>query len=407
MKADDIRLFKSIGEMQNAIAASSTLEEAIRTGMKKLLENSMADYAVIWYAVGDGKERVLKPYYWICPSDLSSLSYPIGKGIPGRVYRGERRELLADFDAEADEETKEDFAGIPLQSLVCIPFASETESLGCIEFLKTKERGVISEEEADVFEMLAMIAQLAIKAYEPLPTDVADKPVLLSVRNIIKSFRNGEETLRVLKGVNFDVFEGEFLCLLGESGSGKSTVLNILGGLLDADEGSIKFQGKELIGLQQEELTAFRRENIGFVFQSYNLMPNLSVKDNLNLIAELVDSPADTIETLALVGMDRKANNYPSQLSGGQQQRVSIARALIKRPRLILADEPTAALDYETSIGVLSVLENVKKNGTTLVMVTHNEEIARMADRIIRFKNGRSYETTVNARPAKATELEW
>lgn len=405
MDISNIKIFKTIGEIQSAISSASTLDEAIRTGLKKILENSIADYAIIWYAVKNSGQSILKPYYWICPADLTSLSYCCGEGIPGRVYQNEQSEILTDYK-DADARTKMDFSELFIGSIVCVPLGSGAENLGCIEFLKTNEHGTFTEEDSDVFEILSLITLLSIQAYEP-HANTESKPVLLSARNIRKSFQNGEEKLQVLKGVSFDVFEGEFLCFLGESGSGKSTILNILGGILDADEGSLTFRGKELLGLPKEELTAYRRENIGFIFQSYNLMPNLSVRDNLNLIAELVEDPADTMETLELVGMAQKANSFPAQLSGGQQQRVSIARALVKKPRMIFADEPTAALDYETSIGVLSVLENVKKSGATLVMVTHNEEITRMADRVIRFKNGRSYETTVNSHPVKATELEW
>ncbi|MBR4807393.1 MAG: ATP-binding cassette domain-containing protein, partial [Lachnospiraceae bacterium] len=150
-----------------------------------------------------------------------------------------------------------------------------------------------------------------------------------------------------------------------------------------------------------------RRDNIGFVFQSYNLMPNLTAKQNLDLIAELVDDPMDPMEALDLVKMRDRKDNYPSQLSGGQQQRISIARALIKRPRLIMADEPTAALDYTTSIEVLQAFEKVVESGTTLIMVTHNEEITRMSHRVIRFRDGRLYEVTVNHNPVNATDLVW
>ena len=408
MKAEDIRLFKTIGKIQSVISASKNLGEAVRAGMKLILENSMADYAVIWYAGrGRGEKELLRPYYWICPSDLTSFSYAPGEGIPGRVFQHEKREVILDFENEADARTKAEFAGLGLSSVVCVPLSGGNENLGAVEFLKTAEHGTFSEDEADVCEMLVMLGQMAIEAYDPRPEEAPEKPVLLSAKNIEKSYRNGGEMLKVLKGVSFDVFQGEFLCFLGESGCGKSTMLNIIGGILGADAGSLKFGGRELLGLSKEELTEFRRENIGFIFQSYNLMSNLTVKENLDLIAELVENPADSGEILKLVGMEEKAGNYPSELSGGQQQRVSIARALVKKPRLILADEPTAALDYETSIGVLTVLEEVKRQGTTLVMVTHNEEITRMADRIIRFKGGRAYETTVNMAPVHATDLEW
>ena len=184
-------------------------------------------------------------------------------------------------------------------------------------------------------------------------------------------------------------------------------MLNIIGGLINADSGSIMFNNKEIINLSEKELTAHRRDNIGYIFQSYNLMPNLTAKQNLDIIAELTKTPADSEEMLKLVGMGEKIKSYPSQLSGGQQQRVSIARALIKNPILVLADEPTAALDCETSKEVLEVFETVVSRGTTLVVVTHNENITKMANRVMRLRNGVVYETTVNSNPIKAKDLEW
>ncbi len=233
------------------------------------------------------------------------------------------------------------------------------------------------------------------------------KDILISVKDVYKTYHAGVIDTPVLKGINFDVYKGEFICILGESGSGKSTMLNIIGGLLNADSGSIKFGGKEIINLSEKELTTHRRDNIGYIFQNYNLLPNLTAKQNLDIIAELTNSPANSEEMLKLVGLGEKINSYPSQLSGGQQQRVSIARALIKNPVLVLADEPTAALDCATSKEVLEVFELVVKKGTTLVVVTHNENITKMANRIIRLRNGVVYETIINENPIKAKELEW
>ncbi len=233
------------------------------------------------------------------------------------------------------------------------------------------------------------------------------KDVLISVKDLYKTYHAGQIETPVLKGLNMDVYKGEFLCILGESGSGKSTILNIIGGLVNADSGSILFNNKEIIRLPEKELTVHRRENIGYIFQAYNLMPNLTAKQNLDIIAELTKKNSDSEEILKLVGMGEKINAYPSQLSGGQQQRVSIARALIKNPVLILADEPTAALDLQTSKEVLEVFEQVVSQGTTLMMVTHNENITKMANRVIRLRNGKVYETIENPNPIKAKELEW
>ena len=174
-----------------------------------------------------------------------------------------------------------------------------------------------------------------------------------------------------------------------------------------ATSGTFTYLGRDLSGASQDELTEFRRANIGFIFQSYNLMPNLTAVQNLDLIGELVDEPMDADEALEIVKLSDRKRSYPSQLSGGQQQRVSIARALVKNPKVILADEPTAALDYATSIEVLQDLEEDVRGGTTMVMVTHHEEITRMADRVVRMRDGRMHEVTVNRHPAHATDLVW
>ena len=174
-----------------------------------------------------------------------------------------------------------------------------------------------------------------------------------------------------------------------------------------ATSGEFSYLGQDLSNATQSELTDFRRDNIGFIFQSYNLMPNLTALQNLKLIAELVKEPMDADEALEMVGLSDRKKNYPSQMSGGQQQRVSIARALVKKPKVILADEPTAALDYATSIEVLQVMEEIIESGTTMVMVTHNEEITRMADRVVRMRDGRMHEVTVNRHRAHATDLVW
>lgn len=233
------------------------------------------------------------------------------------------------------------------------------------------------------------------------------KDILISVKNVYKTYHAGVIDTPVLKGINFDVYKGEFICILGESGSGKSTMLNIIGGLVNADSGSIQFNNKEIINLSEKELTVHRRDHIGYIFQNYNLLPDLTAKQNLDIIAELTNSSADSEEMLKLVGLGDKIKSYPSQLSGGQQQRVSIARALIKNPILILADEPTAALDCATSKEVLEVFETVVSRGTTLIVVTHNENITKMANRIIRLRNGVVYETIVNENPIHAKDLEW
>lgn len=401
---NELNLYRVLGKIHSFVSTASDFDEAIRGASRIIVESGIADHVVVWSA-DRGNGRCF-PFYWICPVDLTARSCVRGSGIVGNVCEKNMSKSCFDFRADADPIDRELLAGTDASSVVCAPFSISEDFEGCVEFIRIGSRVPFNADEAEMCSVLTLIAELYIKESVPV-TDHAPKEVLLSAKNIRKSFVSGGITTEVLKGVNVDVFEGELLCLQGESGCGKSTFLNIAGGLLNADSGSLTFMGREISDMSEEALTEYRRDHIGFVFQSYNLMPNLTAKQNLDLIAELVGEPMDTREALALVGMGEKADNYPSQLSGGQQQRISIARALVKKPKMIFADEPTAALDYKTSIEILTVFEKIKKTGATILMVTHNEEITRMADRVIRFRDGRTFEIIVNHRPAKAVELKW
>ena len=406
MESSALSIYKAIADAQTAIANATTLEEAIQESLKALIENARADSAVIWYADKAGDET-LHPYFWIGPVDLTRRAHKPGDGAVGRVYESQKAERLFEFNPLQDIETAIDFAGMPVDSMVCVPFSSQQENLGVIQFVNGDEHGAFNDEEADIMEIMAMMAAIAIEENESLAPPWQPGEVVMELRDITREFQNGDVVTKVLKGVNLDVYEGEFLVLLGESGCGKSTLLNIIGGMDSATSGEITYLGQDLSHATQQELTDFRRDNIGFIFQSYNLMPNLTALQNLKLIAEQVKEPMDADEALEMVGLSDRKRNYPSQMSGGQQQRVSIARALVKNPKLILADEPTAALDYATSVEVLQVMEEIIETGTTMIMVTHNEEITRMADRVVRMRDGRMHEVTVNRRRAKATELVW
>lgn len=406
MNKEDLKYFKIIGKLHSGLSSSKSFDEAVTSCLKIILSESVADYAVIWKA--DRSDRpVLRPMYWICPVDLSSLKCVTGEGIVGRVYETQIAKTVFDCSKDTEYSMKEDFSGIDISSVTCLPLNSGDYNYGCIQFIKAVESGQFTQDDADTCELLTLMAQIELDARDYAEDFPLQKEVLMSVRNVHKYFQSGETVLHVLKGINLDIYAGEFLCLLGESGCGKSTMLNIIGGLLEFEEGSILFEGKNIADSSQAGLTDYRKKHIGFIFQSYNLMPNLTAKQNIDLIGELVDSPEDSEKLLSLVGLADKADSYPSQLSGGQQQRVAFARAMVKKPRLILADEPTAALDYKTSIEVLSVMENIVKDGTTLILVTHNEEIARMADRVVRFRDGKMYEVRVNAHPLHATDLVW
>ena len=406
MENSALQVYKVIGAVQGVIANATTLDEALQEGLKAIVEQSGAEGGAIWYADKTDGNR-LRPFFWIGPVDLTRRSHLPGDGSVGRVFEAQKAERLFEFRADQDVETAIDFMGMPVGSMVCVPFSSANDNLGVIQFVNGLDAEPFTDEGADVMEIMAMMAAIAIEENEALAEPWVPGDVVMQLRDIKREFKNGDIVTKVLKGVNLDVYEGEFLVLLGESGCGKSTLLNIIGGMDSATSGEFEYLGKDLSNATQEELTEFRRDNVGFIFQSYNLMPNLTALQNLKLIAELVENPMDADEALEVVGLSERKRNYPSQMSGGQQQRVSIARALVKNPKIILADEPTAALDYATSIEVLQVMEEVVKGGTTMVMVTHNEEITRMADRVVRMRNGRMHEVTINRYPAHATDLVW
>ena len=230
----------------------------------------------------------------------------------------------------------------------------------------------------------------------------------LEVKNLKKSFGSGDTKQDVLRGIDFTVAKGEFCVLLGPSGSGKSTLLNILGGIDSADEGDIYINGDRLSRMDEKGLTQYRRKHLGYVFQSYNLIPNLNVKENIETGAYLSDKPLDIDELLKILGLYEHRHKLPNQLSGGQQQRVSIGRAIVKNPDILLCDETTGALDYTTSKEILRLIEDVNaKYGNTVIMVTHNEAIKLMADHVIKLRDGKIRHDDINTQKITADELEW
>ncbi len=235
------------------------------------------------------------------------------------------------------------------------------------------------------------------------------RPVVLEAHGLTKIYGLGQEVeVHALRGVDLDLFEGELVVLLGPSGSGKSTLLNILGGLDRPTSGSMRYQDHDLARASERELTRYRREHVGFVFQFYNLIPSLTARENVALVTEISRRPMKPEEALALVGLEHRLDHFPSQLSGGEQQRVAIARAVAKRPEILLCDEPTGALDHTTGVKVLEVIERVNRElGTTTAVITHNAVIAGMADRVLRFADGAVASVTVNETKVPPEQMRW
>lgn len=232
--------------------------------------------------------------------------------------------------------------------------------------------------------------------------------MFLTVKDLKKSFGSASNKVEVIKEINFEVNKGEICVLLGPSGSGKSTLLNIIGGIDDADSGYVSINNEKTKDMKEKELTRYRRKHLGYVFQMYNLIPNLNVKENIEVGAYLSDSPLDINELLNTLGLYEHRHKLPNQLSGGQQQRTAIGRAIVKNPDILLCDEPTGALDYHTSKEILKLIEDVnKKYGNTVIMVTHNDAIQNMADRVIKLRDGQIRDNIVNNNKISAADLEW
>ena len=230
----------------------------------------------------------------------------------------------------------------------------------------------------------------------------------IEFKNVCKEYKMGEITIKALDNTNFSIEKGELVVMVGPSGAGKTTTLNILGGMDNATSGNVIVDGKEITKLKGKKLIQYRREDIGFVFQFYNLVQNLTALENVELATQICKDSLEPIEVLKKVGLENRINNFPSQLSGGEQQRVSIARAIAKNPKLLLCDEPTGALDYKTGKQILKLLQDTaRKENMTVLIITHNGAIAPMADKVIHFKNGLAEKIEINSNPVPVENIEW
>lgn len=383
------------------------LDDALSGSLEIIVKTLNSEAGAIWLL--DPKTDRLTPMFHIGPADISDITVENGLGIEGVVTKTGKSVIVEDAanDSRFDGTVFDD-NGLITKTMICVPLNNLHDVIGCVQIVNKKDGSLYDAGELQLCERMASLAAITIDE-KGLIVDLGErKEILATLRNVTKEFPSGDGVLRVLKGINLDIYKNEFVVVLGESGCGKSTMMNIVGGMDFLTDGTLTVEGRDFSHPSDAELTKYRREYIGFIFQSYNLMPNLTALENVQFIAELVKEPMDAAEAIAKVGLAERANNYPGQMSGGQQQRVSIARAIVKKPKLILADEPTAALDYTTSIEVLSVVEDIVRNqGATVMMVTHNPEIAKMADRVIKVRNGKIASIKKNLHPVHAEELVW
>lgn len=383
------------------------LEDALSGSLEIIVNTLDSEAGAIWFL--DTKTDRLSPLFHIGPADISNISVENGLGIEGIVTKTGKSVIVEDASNDPRfDGTVFDDNGLVTKTMICVPLNNLHDVIGCVQIVNKKDGSLYDEDELQLCEHMASLAAITIDE-KGLLVDLGEKKELLAdLKDVIKEFPSGDGVSRVLKGINLEIYKNEFVVVLGESGCGKSTMMNIVGGMDFLTDGKLMIEGRDFSHPSDKELTEFRRKYVGFIFQSYNLMPNLTAIENVQFIAELVDDPMKPEDAIAKVGLKDKANNYPGQMSGGQQQRVSIARAIVKNPKLILADEPTAALDYATSIEVLRVIEDiVRNNGTTVMMVTHNPEIAKMADRVVKVRSGKIASIKKNMHPLHAEELVW
>lgn len=384
-----------------------SLDEALAGSLEIIVQELQSEAGVIW--ILDTKTNRLASMYHFGPVDLTGVSIENGIGIEGIVTETGHSIIIEDA-AEDPRFTGSVFddQGLHTKTVICVPLNNLHEVIGCIQIVNKLDGTLYNPEELQLCERMASLAAITIEEKGLFISADEGKKIMISLRDVVKDYPSGDGFSRVLKGVNLDIYENEFIVVLGESGCGKSTMMNIIGGMDFLTEGQLIIEGEDYSHPTDDQLTEYRRHYVGFIFQSYNLMPNLTAIENVQFIAELANDPMPAEEALEKVGLLDKAGNYPSQLSGGQQQRISIARALVKRPKVIFADEPTAALDFQTGQDVLAVIEDIVNNqGTTVVMITHNAEIAKMANRVIKLRAGRVASIRRNLHPLSAREVVW
>ena len=405
--SEEKRFARATWQIMEQLLEVDNLEDALAGSLEIIVKTLNSEAGAIW--ILDPKSDRLSPLFHIGPADISNISVENGLGIEGVVTKTGESIMVEDAanDPRFDGSVFDD-NGLVTKTMICVPLNNLHDVIGCVQIVNKKDGSLYDTDELQLCERMAALAAITIDE-KGLLVDLAEKKEVLAVlKDVKKEFPSGDGVLQVLKGINLEIYKNEFIVILGESGCGKTTMMNIVGGMDFLSDGELLIEGRDFSHPTDSELTQYRREYIGFIFQSYNLMPNLTAQENVQFIAELVKDPMASEDAIEKVKLTERANNYPGQLSGGQQQRVSIARALVKRPKLILADEPTAALDYATSIEVLSVIEDIVKNqGTTVMMVTHNAEIAKMADRIVKVRNGKIASIKKNMHPLHAEELVW
>ncbi len=396
-----------VWQLTESLQNSNNLHDILDTALNQAMRATHSESATLW--LNDEQGEFLYPYLAHGPniSGLQGVKLKMGEGMAGWVAENRKSQII--HDAQQDPRWAgrvDDNTGYSTHSLLCVPLITSSSTLGCLQFINKLEDRLFDDEDLVLVADMAALIAISIEKRGLLVKEEEPKAVLLHFKDARKTYLMGEVQVQALKGVSVEIYDGELLVILGPSGSGKSTMLNLLGGMDQATSGNVLFNNQDLSVASDKELTLYRRHQVGFVFQFYNLIPDLTAGENIELAAELVDDPFSIDEVLEEVGLSNKKNNFPSQMSGGEQQRVSIARAIVKKPRILLCDEPTGALDDQTGKMILILLEKIARNmGGTVVIVTHNTAIAPMADRVLKMRNGQIVELLRNPHPECAKDL--
>ncbi len=377
-----------VWKITKLIQETQSLEEALRISLEEVVKAVYAETGTIWFynREGDGK---IYPSFWIGKTDLNGMSLNLGEGIAGFVIKEGKSIIIK--DCQEDERWAGHFdkkTGFITKTMICVPLINECEAVGCIQIINKKDNSLYDEEDLDLCERLAIAITIVMENSNLNLAYINKKSVLVSLRDIVKKDRKNGVEVQILRDVNLEIKEGEFFVVLGEDNCGKSALLNIIGAIEQPTKGFVLFEGNDYAKVDVDIMNLYRRNSIGFIFKEAHLMPNLTIEENLNVIGALVDNSMSVQEVLERVGLLEKRNYYPTQISISEQQKVAIARAMIKQPRIIIAEEPMVNLDYETRVEFLNILEDILETGTIVLMATCNEEIKKMANGVIYIKDG-------------------
>ncbi len=398
---------KAIWQISQTFQSAQTVREALTASLRIIGRVIGAEEGSFWYL--NGTDNRIYPIATLGDgTSLAGMSLSYGEGIAGDVIKTGQLTFVPDCEKDARFAHRFDAeSGFKTRSMICAPLAGSERVIGCIQIINKLDGSLFSDDDAKLCLDLAHIAVIALEDFQfSLSIRKHEQPIL-KLRNAYMEYGGAESRAKVLKGVNLDVFEGEMLVVLGESGNALTALFNILGGLEPITGGVFSYKNADYSHATERELAQYRRATVGHIFRTDRLLPALTARENVLMARRLIKNAISAEAALEAAQLSDKADSYPARMTPGQRQRLSIARALVKKPDFLLADDPTARLDYGSSIEVLSTLETLSKGGLTTVILTQNREIARMANRALKLSDGVIADATTNGNPISAGELTW